>query len=253
MAKALRRLLPHESTIYVGDTARAPYGSKTTGALFQYACEIIDFLLTQNVKAVVIACGTSSSTTYQPLQEQYPTLPLIDVIRPGVAACAQSPLSRFGLLATTATVKSGVFASLFQEACPQKVLHTQACPLFAPMVEAGLSHGHPAVQFAVETYTSTLKGAVDALVLGCTHYPLLTHAFEAALTGVSLINLGEAAAQETNHQLAALGMCAPPHNTPTHTYYVSGLGDVFASTGQRILGEDCTPMPLPTHHTGGNT
>jgi len=242
--REIRRLLPNESTIYVGDTARVPYGAKTPDELLLFAQEIITFLQEKNAKAVVIACGTSSSATYEKLLDLYPTLPLVDVIRPGVDLCAKlaetENISRFGLVATSATIKSGLFGHLLAKKSPQVTLHSRACPLFASMVEAGLHSNHPAVRFAAESYLSDLRGEIDALVLGCTHYPLLTDALTATLGDVKFINIGEATALATKERLGAQNLLANDNNTPTHEFYVTGTADVFNSIGKTILGEDCT-------------
>jgi len=246
VAREIRRILPNESTIYVGDTARVPYGTKTPEQLLTYGQEIIRFLLSKNVKAVVMACGTSSAVTYEKLQEAFPDLPLIDVVRPGVDTCAQlvnaNPDMRIGVIATAATIKSGLFSQLLTEKCPNVTLYARACPLFASMVEAGLPANHPAVRFAVEAYLSDLRGKIDALVLGCTHYPLLTDALAATLGNVKFINIGEATAQATKEKLAKLDLLADVNTPPTRSYYVTGSGDVFRTTGSLILGEECKPQ-----------
>jgi len=245
VAREIRRLLPGESTIYVGDTARVPYGTKTPEELLSYAQDIIRFLLSKNVKAIVVACGTSSAVTYEKLQEEFTNLPLIDVIRPGVDACtklvASNPEIRLGIIATAATIKSGLFSQLLTEKCPDVMLYARACPLFASMVEAGLPTTHPAMRFAVEMYLSDLRGKIDALVLGCTHYPLLTDAFTATLGDIELIDIGEATAQATKEQLTQLNLLAGDDSLPTHCYYVTGPGDVFRTTGSLILQEACKP------------
>ena len=236
VAREIRRLLPYESTIYVGDTARVPYGIKTPEELLSFSREIIQFLLDKNVKAVVIACGTSSSITYEQMQMEFPTLPLIDVVRPGVRACLQMENTRFGLIATAATIQNGLFVRLLKEKCPDVTVHAKACPLFASMVESGLPASHPAVDFVTETYLADLCSKIDALVLGCTHYPLLTDALSATLGDIKFINLGVAAAHATKECLK--NILADENNTPSHSYYVSGPTDVFCSTGQRINDEE---------------
>jgi len=240
VAKEIRHLLPYESTIYVGDTARVPYGTKTPDELLSFSREIIQFLLDKNVKAVVIACGTSSSITYEQMQEEFPTLPLIDVVRPGVEACLQMKNTRFGLIATAATIRNGLFVRLLKEKCHDAIIHARACPLFASMVESGLPASHPAVRFATETYLAGLRGQIDALVLGCTHYPLLTDALSATLGDIKFINLGVAAAHATKECLK--NILADENNIPTHSYYVSGPADVFRATGQRIIGKNIEIM-----------
>jgi len=245
VAREIYRLLPGESTIYVGDTARVPYGTKTPEELLHYAQEIIRFLLNKNVKAIVIACGTSSAVTYSTLREEFADLPLVDVIRPGVDECAKlvdtNPNTRLGIIATAATIKSGLFSQLLTERCPDMTLYARACPLFASMVEAGLPTNHPAMRFATETYLSDLRGKIDALVLGCTHYPLLTDALGTALGDIQFVNIGEATARATQEKLTQLNLLSDNDTPAAHTFYVTGPDDVFRTTGSLILGEVCKP------------
>lgn len=248
MAREIHCLLPGESTIYVGDTARVPYGTKTPGQLLSYARDIVRFLLRQNVKAVVIACGTSSAVTYKKLKADFPNLPLVDVITPGVDWCAnlvaKKPDLRLGLIATAATIKSGLFPALLKEKCPNTTLYARACPLFAPMVEAGLPANHPAITFAVDTYLADLQGKIDGLILGCTHYPLLTQALSASLPNVDFINIGQATAKTAKEKLTQLNLLAGDGMPPTHKYFVTGPGKVFRTTGSVILGQPCIPEKL---------
>jgi len=247
VAREIRRLLPGENIIYVGDTARVPYGTKTPEELLSFAREIIQFLLSKNVKAVVIACGTSSAVTYNKLQEDFPDLPLIDVIRPGADECAalidSNPSTRLGVIATAATIKSGLFSQLLTERCPGITIHARACPLFASMVEAGVPVNHPAVAFAAETYLADLRGKIDAIVLGCTHYPLLTSVLTATLGNVDFINIGEATAIAAKKQLARLNLLSDSGIPPTYEFYVTGPTDVFNTVGSLILGQKFKKPP----------
>jgi len=247
VAREIRRLLPHESTVYVGDTARVPYGSKDVETLLNYGREIIRFLLTKNVKAVVLACGTSSANAFDVLQDEFPGLPLIDVLRPGVDACVEMastrPDTRFGFIATAATVKSGMFQSHLSERLPGVQLHSRVCPLFASMVESGLATepGNPILRFAAETYLADLRGQIDALVLGCTHYPLLTDILAHILGDIKFINLAQATAQATRDRLVQQPQ---PAINPIHEFYVSGCADVFQSTARAIFDEECEPIRI---------
>ena len=236
--REIHKALPGESTIYVGDTARVPYGTKTAEQLLEYACEIIDFLLAQDVKAVVIACGTSSAVTYEKLRELYPALVLVDVIRPVVKTEIGGNV---GLIATTATIRSGLFLRLLQEENPKAKVYARACPLFASMVESGLPLSHPAVKFAAEEYLGDLKGTIDSLVLGCTHYPLLAEILREVLGDVKLINIGEACASAVKKQLDNSAACG----VPSYKYYVTGAGENFRDSGSRIMGEDVIAMQFP--------
>jgi len=234
----IQELLPNESTIYVGDTANAPYGGKTPEALLRHGRDIINFLCSQNVKAVVFACGTTSSTVYGQLATEFPQLPLVDVIRPAAKACIELNQSRLGIIATAATIKSGLLAQLIKARRPSMQIKTQACPLFMPMVEAGITHNHLA-KWATETYVGNWKGEIDALVLGCTHYPLLTDALTGVLgKDVQYINLATYTAQALSQKLAAIGCQCTDKTQAIHKYYVSGPPDAFNKTARFILGSD---------------
>ena len=246
--REIHKTLPGESTIYVGDTARVPYGTKTAEQLLEYACEIIDFLLEQDVKAVVIACGTSSAVTYEKLRKLYPDLVLVDVIRPGVKTKIDGNI---GLIATTATIRSGLFLRLLQEENRKQNIIARACPLFASMVEAGLSPTHPAVKFAAEAYLGDLKGKIDSLVLGCTHYPLLADTLRQVVGDIRLIDIGETCAVALKKRLehsAASGV-------PSYKYYVTGAGEHFRAIGSKIMGQalECESLvnPIPRRHSPG--
>ena len=230
----VKKTLPNESVVYVGDTANVPYGSKTHDQLLGYGRNIIKFLRSKNVKAVVLACGTTSSTVYEELVSECPDIPLVDVIRPGVKACVeladQHPGLRLGLIATTATIKSGLFEKLLKHERPDIKLLTQACPLFAPMVEAGVTHS-PVAEWAAEAYLGNWRDSIDALVLGCTHYPLLTDALKKALgTDIRFVNLASHTAYALKAQLAATGSLNDNCTPPSYEYYVSGNPDAFNKT-----------------------
>ena len=239
VAKEIRRLLPNESYIYIGDTARVPYGTKTPEQLLSYAREIIGVLQEKNAKAVVIACGTCCANTYDTLLAEFPGLPLIDILRPAVDVCLNfSSSTRIGLIATTATIRSGLFSRLLEAKRPDAKLYTKACPLFASMVEAGLPLNHPAMRFASQTYLTDLRDKIDALVLGCTHYPLLADVLRETLGDIELINIGEAAAIKTKVLLGELGLLANVGHTPTFEHYVTGPQKVFREVGYMILGSE---------------
>jgi len=173
------------------------------------------------------------------LAEECPDIPLVDVIRPGVNACVeligQNPGFRIGLIATAATVKSGLFAKLLNAEKPDALLLTQACPLFAPMVETGVTHG-PVAKWAVETYVSEWRGHIDALVLGCTHYPLLSDTLADVLgADVQLINLATHTAQALKTRLATMGALNDSEAVPACKFYVSGDAGAFNATAQFLL------------------
>jgi glutamate racemase len=240
VVQELRRLMPQTSIIYVGDTARAPYGGKNPQTLFSHGKEIISFLIKKGATTIVMACGSSSSVSYEPLRNEFPGIPIVDTIRPAVKATLelahQSPNFKPLLIATEATINSGLFQKLYNEATPAPPpLQARACPLFAPMVEAGLTttKNHPLLNFAAENYLWELREKITAIILGCTHYPLLTPALIHTLGEITLINPATATAQ------AAKKTSPPTTPTPKITYYTSGNPKKFNKIAKFILNEKC--------------
>jgi len=234
----IRQVLPNESLIYVGDTANAPYGGKNITQLLKYGKDIIKFLQGCDVKAVVMACGTTSSTIYEELVLENPDLPMVDVIRPGVRACAEMDIKTLGLIATTATIKSDLFGQLIKEQNPKIDILTQVCPMFAPMIEAGIIGGTIA-KWVVETYIAKWRGKIDALVFGCTHYPIIKDIVQDVLgENMHYIDLGTHTARKLKTNLEASGTRAGSDNIPRYDYYVSGEATIFVKTARLLLHED---------------
>ncbi|HEU5153428.1 MAG TPA: glutamate racemase, partial [Gemmatimonadales bacterium] len=165
--------LPHESTIYFGDTARVPYGPKSPDTVRRYSLEILHWLLGQGVKLVVVACNTSTAHALQALRSESP-VPVIGVIEPGATAAVSATRGGpIGVIGTAGTIASNAYAKAIHALEPGARVEQVACPLFVPLVEEGWFE-HPAAQLIAEEYLGSLRGVgVDALVLGCTHYPLL--------------------------------------------------------------------------------
>jgi glutamate racemase len=240
VARALRDLLPNERILYAGDTARVPYGGLPPETLLEYSREIVQFLLNKNVKAVVLACGTSSSTAYEALCEEYPDLIIVDVIRPGVKAVKRLNASRIGFIATAATVKKGLFVQLVREQCPEITVNARACPLFAPLAERGL-FSSPVTRWAAEMYLYDWRGKIDALVLGCTHYPLLADILGEVLSlkPEQLLSLSESTAAAVAAQLEICNAYRTTPEPPEHEYYISGNPEAFNPIASMIMGEKC--------------
>jgi len=238
VVRALREHLPNERIIYVGDTARAPYGGLSAETLLTYSRQIVRFLLNKDVKAVVLACGTTSSTAYEALIAENPDIPMVDVIRPGVAAVERLANQRLGFIATVATVRKGLFARLLREAYPDINIKSRACPLFAPMAEWGL-FASAVTRWAAETYLRDWRGNIDALVLGCTHYPLLTDVLGEVLPNVYFVDLADETAKKTAERLREGGLLNDSSGPPLHEYYASGKPEIFGPIAEKILGIPC--------------
>lgn len=239
VARSIFESLPHESTLYFGDTARVPYGPKSPDTVRRYSREILDWLLTQRVKAVVIACNTSTAHALSELQAHSP-VPVLGVIDPGATAAVKATRGgAIGVIGTAGTVASQAYPRAILARAPLASVVQQACPLLVPFVEEGW-FDHPAAELVAREYLAPLVAQqMDTLVLGCTHYPLLKTLLQRLLgTGVTMID----SAEETAAALAAVlrehGLAAasggPP---PTHRFVVSDDEARFRSVGARFIGE----------------
>lgn len=173
VAREIMRNLPHERIVYFGDTARVPYGSKSRETIIRYSGQIVRFLQTQDVKAIVVACNTASALALESIQSQT-NIPMIGVVKPGAKVAAQTTRNKkIGLIGTRATVKSDLYRTIIQKEDPEIQVIGQACPLFVPLVEEGWLKEPITIEIAKRYLEPLLLQEVDTLILGCTHYPLL--------------------------------------------------------------------------------
>ncbi|MGH7497645.1 MAG: glutamate racemase [Gemmatimonadales bacterium] len=238
VARAIYDRLPHESTIYFGDTARVPYGPKSPEVVRRYSLEILHWLLEQGVKAVVVACNTSTAHALRSLQEAS-VVPVIGVIKPGArAAIAAGSGGPIGVIGTAGTIASNAYARAIAALSPGLPVVQRACPLFVPFVEEGWFE-HPATELVAAEYLTSLRSeGVRALVLGCTHYPLLRPMLQRIMgPGVALIDSGEATAEALETVLRDKSLEASPGATPTHRFVVSDDEARFRLVGARFIGE----------------
>jgi glutamate racemase len=238
VARALYERLPHESTIYFGDTARVPYGPKSPETVRRYSLEILHWLLGQGVKAVVIACNTSTAHALEALQSESP-VPVIGVIEPGARAAVSVPhRGPIGVIGTAGTIASLAYARAIQRAKPGAAVEQRACPLFVPLVEEGWFE-HPAAELIAGEYLAPLKQAgVDVMVLGCTHYPLLKPLLQRIMgPATRLIDSGEETAAVVADALTKAGLGASTDGSPYHRFVVSDDEARFRQVGSRFIGE----------------
>jgi glutamate racemase len=238
VARAIYDRLPHESTIYFGDTARVPYGPKSPETVRRYSLEILQWLLGQGVKAVVIACNTSTAHALEALRGAAP-VPVIGVIQPGArAAVAATDGGPIGVIGTAGTIHSNAYARAIHAISPDVRVEQQACPLFVPLVEEGW-FSHPAAELIAEEYLRPLREAgVGSLVLGCTHYPLLKPLLRRVMgSNIALIDSGEQTALTLEETLAQAGLDAPRGQAGTHRFAVSDDEPRFRQVGSRFIGE----------------
>lgn len=238
VAHALFERLPQESVIYFGDTARVPYGPKSPDTVRRYSAEILSYLLHRGVKAVVVACNTSTALALESLREHSP-VPVLGVIEPGArGAVAASRSGAIGVIGTAGTIASGAYERAIRALRPDARVVSQACPLFVPLVEEGW-FDHPATDLVAREYLRPLAAAgIDVLVLGCTHYPLLKPLLGRVLgAAVRLIDSAEETAAAVQRELDTRGLEADGSRPPTHTFVVSDDEPHFRSIGARFLGE----------------
>lgn len=235
VAREIMRQMPQEQIIYFGDTARVPYGSKSKETIIRFSRQIVKFLQTKNVKAVVIACNTASAFALETLQREFP-IPVIGVVIPGAITAANATRSgRIGIIGTEGTINSGIYTQILTEMNPDLQVYGKACPLFVPLVEEGLLYDSVTVEMA-ERYLSELQGYdVDTLVLGCTHYPLLRRTIQ-KITGpdVTLVNPAYETAKQIRKVLMDNGMeCS--EQMPNHKFFVSDGAEKFKAFANTIL------------------
>ncbi len=238
VARAIYDRLPHESTIYFGDTARVPYGPKSPETVRRYSLEILHWLLGQGVKAVVVACNTSTAHALEDLRRAAP-VPVLGVIEPGArAAVAAAGGGAIGVIGTAGTIHSNAYARAIQALTPGVRVEQQACPLFVPLVEEGW-FAHPAAELIAEEYLQPVRdSSVAALVLGCTHYPLLKPLLRRVMgEQVALIDSGEQTAIMLEETLATRGLANDRAGAGTHRFAVSDDEPRFRQVGARFIGE----------------
>jgi glutamate racemase len=238
VARAIIDQLPNESTIYFGDTARGPYGPRPLAEVRSFALEIMDSLVNAGVKAIVIACNTASAAMLRDARERY-SIPVIEVIQPAVRRAVSATKSgKIGVIGTQTTIDSQAYNDAFA-AAPHLDLTTVACPDFVNFVERGETSG-AAVTAAAERYFQPLKKAeIDTLVLGCTHYPLLTGVISYVMGNeVTLVSSAEETAKDLYRVLVQNNLLRTETSPATHQFISSGDPENFANLARRFLGPE---------------
>lgn len=237
MAEVIKAM-PDEEIIYFGDLARTPYGSKSKETVIKFSCEIVQFLISQGVKAIVVACNTATASAIEELRQRFP-LPVIGVILPGAQKAAGiTQVKRVGVIATRSTVATGAYVRAIQSCNPQIHVISQPCPLFVPLVEEGWLT-HSVTRKIAEEYLSPLKdNKIDTLILGCTHYPFLRSIIQDIMGNeVTLINSAEETAMATKGILSDAGLLCTKRQDKKYRFYISDEGVQFVELGEKFLGE----------------
>jgi glutamate racemase len=232
---ALAKSMPLESILYVGDTARVPYGNKSKERIQQYACEITDWLIKQDCKLIVVACNTVSSLALKKIQEKF-NIPIIGVIHPGVmAAIKVTKNNRVGVLGTIATIKSDSYGIALREQIPGIEVVGRACPLFVPLVEEGWVNGPIPENIALAYFDSIKESRIDTVILGCTHYPLLNSTIKKVLgETVSLVDSGVATADIVISVLNDLKLFSNAKSRSIKSFVTDSI-DVFETLAKRFV------------------
>ena len=238
VARELFRILPSESVLYFGDTARVPYGPKSPDTVLRYAREATAFLLSRDVKMVVVACNTATAHAFDELREELP-VPVVGVVEPGARTAARSTQSgRIGVIGTAGTIASGAYDRAVRLLVPDARVYAQSCPLFVPLIEEGWNM-HPATRLIVEEYLKPLHDVdIDVLILGCTHYPLLSHVVEEVLgPKVKLVDSAHETALEVRSILTKADLLRTDVAPPMHAFAASDSPLRFRQVGRRFLGD----------------
>jgi glutamate racemase len=233
---AVLSALPDEHLVYLGDTGRTPYGSKSAETITRYALESADFLIERHLKLLVVACNAATATALDALCAHVP-VPVIGVVDPGVRAAVQVTRNgRVGVIGTEATIGSGAYSRALRAYSPRLEVFTRACPLFVPLAEEGWTEG-PVARAVAETYLASLaRSGIDTLILGCTHYPLLKPLIAEVMgTSVTLVDSAEETAREVGARLADAGL-ARSRGPGSTSFFVTDAPERFVRIGQRFLG-----------------
>jgi glutamate racemase len=243
VARAVLDQVPHEPVIYVGDTAHGPYGPKPIAEVRTHALDIMDNLVESGVKLLVIACNSASAATLHDARERY-QVPVVEVILPAVRrAVAATRNGRVGVIGTRATITSRAYEDAFA-AAPHLTITARACPRFVEFVERGVTGGPELMELAHQYLDDVQRADVDTLVLGCTHYPLLTALISYVMgEQVTLVSSAEETAKDVYRSLVANGLeRSPSLPAPRHRFLATGDPEPFARLARRFLGPEVTAV-----------
>jgi glutamate racemase len=237
VVKRIASALPQESIVYFGDTARVPYGSKSNSTVIEYSMQDAKFLISKNVKAIVVACNTASSVALPELRKNF-NVPVIGMIEPGSKmAVKESKTGRIGVIGTRATVNNHAYSDIIKKLNPDAEVFEKACPLFVPLAEEGWID-HQATYDIAEEYLAELRELnIDTLVLGCTHYPLLAGVIQKVIgENVKLIDSGIASAEVVRDEIARIGLQTNSFAPGNQDFFVSDIPTKFTEVAELFLG-----------------
>ncbi|MCX7951017.1 MAG: glutamate racemase [Clostridiales bacterium] len=239
VVKEIMKILPYEDIVYFGDTARVPYGSKSQETITKFAKQNSRFLLSKDVKAIVIACNTASAFALDDVNAEF-EVPVLGVIKPGAnAAVRATKTGRIGIIGTEGTVNSKAYEKAIKKLFKEVEIFALPCPLFVPLVEEGWADRQVSYMVAQEYLEPLKKAEIDTLVMGCTHYPILTKVIgEIMGDEVTLINPAEETAIELKSILFENGLQNTTKRKPEYSYFVSDNTEKFARVGSNFLNKE---------------
>ena len=245
VVRALMERLPNENIVYFGDTARVPYGVKSRNTIEDFSLQIVDFLLQNQVKALVIACNTIAAVAGAKVQQMAGNMPVLSVIEAGAqAALATTRNNHIGVIATNTTVNSNAYARAIHAHNPDTRILSQAAPLLVPLVEEGWLD-HEVTRLTVREYLKPLLAdKIDTLILGCTHYPLLKPLIRQEAPHIELVDSSTTTAEATAQALAATQLLNTQPCTPDYRFYVSDIPLRFQTIGERFLGRSLEQIEM---------
>ena len=235
--KELLKILPNEDIVYFGDTGRVPYGNRSRETIIRYATEDINFLLSKNVKMIVAACGTVSSVAFDVGVDL--NLPFVGVIEPTAkSAVSATANGKIGVIGTTATIKTGAYRNEINKLDKNIEVFEQDCPLFVPLVENGFIGDDAVTKAVAERYLHSLRAQnIDTLILGCTHYPIISDIISSVIgANVTIINSGKETALLAYNKLKALNLLNTDKKTSSCSFYISDSPEAFDKTAHIFLG-----------------
>ncbi|MBD8972846.1 MAG: glutamate racemase [Clostridiales bacterium] len=236
VAREIMRQLPGEDLVYFGDTARVPYGSKSKNTVLKYSRQIVRFLRTKDVKAIVVACNTASALALDDIAAEI-DIPIIGVVKPGAKMAVETTKTgNVGVIGTESTIKSGIYNDYIRELNPDITVVSKACPLFVPLVEEGLIEDRVTDDIVARYLQEMKEYRVDALVLGCTHYPLIRNTIKRFMgESVHLVNPAFETAKSLKELLIEQGILNTSRRKPEYEYYVSDGVDKFIAFADSVL------------------
>lgn len=243
VVKELIRQLPKEEIIYIGDTARCPYGPRPQSEVKEYTWEMIRYLLKKEIKMLVIACNTATAVVLEEAKSKL-DIPVIGVIHPGsISALKATKTDRVGIIGTVGTINSKAYEKTLTDINNNVVVESLACPMLVPMVEKGIFDGEEAIKVVTESLRPIMKKNIDTLILGCTHYPLLQNTIQEVMgEGIEIICSGDETAREVSALLYHQDILYIGEREPNHNFFTTGDTRMFSKIASQWLERDITSV-----------